>query len=193
MAPALPPDPTDPGAKRIARKLPPNPTSTGPGRRLRLSETVFLWGLVAVQLLGGGYFLSEILASIFGLPSLPLRWQAREIVELAATLGLILGAILSVRLALRAGREIHRAATARRLTAGEFSAVVGDYFATLGLTDAENEVAWLILKGMSVAEIAGLRGTAEGTVRVQSTAIYRKAGVSGKSQLVALLVEDLLL
>ena len=49
------------------------------------------------------------------------------------------------------------------------------------------------VKGLSVAEIAGIRGTAEGTARVQSTAVYRKAGVSGKTQLISQIVEDLLL
>lgn len=159
----------------------------------RLSRSGGLWLLVLVQALAGGYFLWEILASLFGLPTLPLRWQAREVVELAATSGLIVGAILSVRLAVRATRARDRADTARRLTAGEFTTIVQDYFADLGLTEAEREVAWYILKGFPISEIATLRGTAEGTVRVQSTSIYRKAGVNGKSQLVALIVEDLLL
>jgi len=159
----------------------------------RLSRSGFLWGLVAIQAVAGGYFFWTILASLFGLPDLPLRWQARELVDLAAALGLILGAILSVLLALQASQARARAETARRLTAGEFTKVVQDYFATLALTEAEREVAWYILKGFAPAEIARLRGTAESTVRVQSTAIYRKAGVSGKSQLVSLIVEDLLL
>ena len=45
----------------------------------------------------------------------------------------------------------------------------------------------------SISEIAKLRGTREGTINVQGTAIYKKAGVNGKSQLVSLLVEDLLM
>lgn len=152
-----------------------------------------LWALVALQAVAGGYFLYTILASLFGLPDLPLRWQARELLDLTATLGLVFGTLLSVRLAIRAGRARDRADQAHRLTAGEFSAVVQDYFSRLGLTDAEREVAWYIVKGIPQAEIAQLRGTAEGTVRVQSTAIYRKAGVTGKSQLISLIVEDLML
>lgn len=160
---------------------------------VRTSESWFLWGLVAVQTIAGGYFLWTILAALLGLPDLPLRWQAREMVDLGAALGLILGAVLSVRLALQARRARDRAEKARRLTAGEFTRVVRDYFTELGLTEAEREVAWYIVKGFPIAEIARLRGTAEGTVRVQSTAIYKKAGVTGKSQLVSLIVEDLLL
>lgn len=154
---------------------------------------LFLWGLVALQVMAGGYFFWTILASLLGLPDLPLRWQAREMLDLAAALGLILGAILSVRLALQANRARDRANTARNLTAGAFTQVVQDYFGALGLTAAEREIAWYIVKGFPLAEIARMRGTAEGTVRVQSTAIYRKAGVSGKSQLISQIVEDLLL
>lgn len=60
------------------------------------------------------------------------------------------------------------------------------------LTSAEKEVAFLLLKGLSLKEIAEVRGTSEKTVRVQSTAIYTKAGVAGRSELSAFFLEDLL-
>jgi len=152
----------------------------------------FLWGLVAVQGLAGAYFLWTILGALLGLPELPLRWQTREVLDLAADFGLVFGAVLSVRLAWRADRAGDRAETARRLTAGAFTAVVNEYFDALDLTSAEREVAWYIVKGFSQSEIARLRSTADGTVRVQSTAIYCKAGVAGKSQLLSQILEDLL-
>ena len=158
-----------------------------------LRHPFLVWGLVLVQAACGAYFLWEILASILGLPTLPLRWQARELVEIGASIGLILGAGMGIALALAAGQEISRAENARRLTAGEFSNVVDEYFRKLDLTPAETEVAWFLLKGLSQSEIAELRNTREGTVKAQCTAIYRKAGVSGKSQLFSLLVEDVLL
>jgi DNA-binding CsgD family transcriptional regulator len=60
------------------------------------------------------------------------------------------------------------------------------------LTGAEKEVAFLLLKGLSLKEIAGVRGTTEKTARVQSMAIYAKAGLSGRSELSAFFLEDLL-
>ncbi|MCB0321239.1 MAG: helix-turn-helix transcriptional regulator, partial [Bdellovibrionales bacterium] len=62
-----------------------------------------------------------------------------------------------------------------------------------GLTPAEKEVAFLLLKGMSLKEIAAIRSTAEKTARVQSVAVYAKAGLSGRSDLAAFFLEDLLL
>lgn len=60
------------------------------------------------------------------------------------------------------------------------------------LTAAEKQVAFLLLKGLSLREIAGVRGTSEKTARVQSMAIYAKAGLSGRSELSAFFLEDLL-
>ncbi len=60
------------------------------------------------------------------------------------------------------------------------------------LTVAEKEVAFLLLKGLSLKEIADVRNTTEKTARVQSVAIYAKAGLSGRSELSAFFLEDLL-
>lgn len=64
-------------------------------------------------------------------------------------------------------------------------------FAKWGLTDAERDVALLLLKGLSHKEIAGGRGTSEGTVRQQALSIYRKAGLSGRSNLAAFFLQGL--
>lgn len=60
------------------------------------------------------------------------------------------------------------------------------------LTAAEKEVAFLLLKGMSLKEIADIRNTVEKTARVQSMAIYSKSGLAGRSELSAFFLEDLL-
>ena len=68
-----------------------------------------------------------------------------------------------------------------------------DRFETWALTPAERDVALFAIKGMSTGEIAKLRATSEGTVKAQTNAIYRKAGVSGRPQLLSLFIEELLL
>lgn len=60
------------------------------------------------------------------------------------------------------------------------------------LSVAEKEVAFLLLKGLSLKEIAEVRNTTEKTARAQSTAIYSKSGLSGRSELAAFFLEDLL-
>ena len=60
------------------------------------------------------------------------------------------------------------------------------------LSAAEREVAFLLLKGLSLKEIAVARGTSEKTARVQSSAVYAKSGLAGRSELSAFFLEDLL-
>jgi DNA-binding NarL/FixJ family response regulator len=72
-------------------------------------------------------------------------------------------------------------------------AAVQAQFARWKLSAAEQEVALLMLKGLGHKEIAALRETSERTVREQARAVYRKAGVSGRSALAAFFLEDLLL
>ena len=68
---------------------------------------------------------------------------------------------------------------------------MGQQFQAWGMTAAEREVGLLILKGLSHKEIAALRATTDATVRQQAQAIYRKAGLPGKTAFSAYFLEDL--
>ena len=80
----------------------------------------------------------------------------------------------------------------RELLAG-FSAAIAAQFGRWGLTEAETEIGFSLLKGLSHKEIAVLRGTSERTVREQSRSVYRKAGIAGRAGLSAFFLEDLML
>jgi DNA-binding CsgD family transcriptional regulator len=60
------------------------------------------------------------------------------------------------------------------------------------LTKTEQEVAMLLLKGLSFKEIAAVRDTLEKTVRQQASSIYRKSGLSGRHAFAAWFIEDFL-
>jgi len=61
------------------------------------------------------------------------------------------------------------------------------------LSPAEKEVALLLLKGLSHKELAEVRSITEATARQQARAVYKKAGLSGRNDLAAFFLEDLLL
>ncbi|GAA6137465.1 hypothetical protein NBRC116583_12120 [Arenicella sp. 4NH20-0111] len=61
------------------------------------------------------------------------------------------------------------------------------------LTKAEKEVALLLIKGISLKELAYLRSTNEKTVRQQASSIYSKANLESRAELSAFFLEDLLL
>lgn len=72
-----------------------------------------------------------------------------------------------------------------------FSEMVTQQFAEWGLTGSEKEVGWLLLKGLSLREIAVLRDTVEKTVRQQASAIYHKADLPGRHAFSAWFLEEL--
>jgi DNA-binding NarL/FixJ family response regulator len=65
-------------------------------------------------------------------------------------------------------------------------------FARWNLTEAEAEVALLLLKGLSLKEVATVRATTERTVRAHARALYAKSGVTGRAALSAFFLEDLM-
>lgn len=72
------------------------------------------------------------------------------------------------------------------------SRAIDDQLTQWELTTAEKEVAFLLLKGLSLKEIAEVRNTTEKTARTQSIAIYAKSKLAGRSELSAFFLEDLL-
>lgn len=151
-----------------------------------------LIAIVLVQAICAIFFVSDILFSVVGIRSQPISWQTRELLEIGAALGLMLGVVLGW-IAFR--RTLDRSARAeRRLRAasGAFLELLNEHFDDWGLTPAERDVALFSVKGLSTAEIAAVRQTSEGTVKAQTNAIYRKAGVSGRPQLLSLFIDDLM-
>jgi DNA-binding CsgD family transcriptional regulator len=69
---------------------------------------------------------------------------------------------------------------------------INTQFSRWNLTDAEREVALLLLKGLSHKEVATIRAVSERTIREQSRSIYSKSGLSGRAALSAFFLEDLL-
>jgi len=72
-------------------------------------------------------------------------------------------------------------------------AAIHKQFDSWRLSKAEAEVGLFILKGLSHKEIAQARQTSERTIREQARALYRKSGLSGRAELSAYFLEDLLL
>lgn len=60
------------------------------------------------------------------------------------------------------------------------------------LSASEKDVAILLIKGLTMKEIAQLRGTHEKTVRQQATNIYKKSSLTGRNELSAFFLEDIL-
>ena len=111
------------------------------------------------------------------------------IVFLGVTMALLLGARDLGRLRTRLDREERRNKAVSQGLADSIAAQMDEW----RMTRSEKDVAWLIIKGYRFAEIAQARGVKENTTRLQATAIYSKAGVSGRAEFVAEIIQSLLL
>ena len=148
--------------------------------------------IVLVQIVCTLVVVSDIVVSVFGLRRVPLDWQLKELIEIGAALGLILGAVIGVVALRRSDLRRRRVEDQLHAASGAFAELLTLRFDEWGLTPAEREVALFSVKGLTLSEMATLRGTSSGTIKAQTAAIYRKAGVSGRAALVSHFVEDLM-
>jgi len=74
----------------------------------------------------------------------------------------------------------------------EYSKVIHKQFDDWQLSHSQQQIALLLLKGLSFNEIAAIRDTKEKTVRQQASEIYKKAGVAGRHVFSAWFFEDFL-
>ena len=70
--------------------------------------------------------------------------------------------------------------------------LIDEQFALWHLSQSEKDVALLLIKGFAMKEIAEIRSTQEKTVRQQAMSIYKKSSLSGRQQLAAFFLEDIL-
>ena len=130
---------------------------------------VFVEGLIGVLALGGVFYLMS------GSVQLKQRLE-KEIADFSA---------------FKVEADVWRSESRKYIDG--LSLAIDQQLSKWRLTTSEKEVAFLLLKGLSLKDVAEVRNTTEKTARVQSMAVYAKAGLSGRSELSAFFLEDLLL
>lgn len=157
-----------------------------------MNRPILLFAVVALQGACAVFFVTDITLTVFGARSSPISWQTRELLEIGASLGLILGGVLGWVALRRTLAQKAQVEESLRGVQTAFREHLDATFESWALTPAERDVALFTIKGLSIQEIATLRNTSDGTVKAQSNAIYRKAEVTGRTQLLSLFLEDLL-
>ena len=171
-----------------------NPTDdVGPGFRIGLTAlliAIATWGVVDLVL------------------DRPQEWLSVHVVVEIGFVLLSLGAVLYLWLGwMQARRSLGKAegrlaakeverdrwrGRATRLLHG-LGAEIDSQFERWSLTPAERQVAMLLLKGLGHKEAASVLDRSERTVRQHAVSVYRKSGLSGRAELAAFFLEDLLL
>ncbi|RYH11525.1 LuxR C-terminal-related transcriptional regulator [Tropicimonas sp. IMCC6043] len=160
------------------------PVAAG-GRTLASLLSVALGIQLAALLL----FLFDFAGTVLDLHGFTLSWEMHEVVELLAIVSMATGSAITLRLLWQSQRRTERVEEQLGLASASFHSVLLDRFDHWGLTAAEQEVAILIVKGCTIAEIARELGKSEGTIKAQNSSIYQKSGLSGRVQFVSYFIE----
>lgn len=177
----------------------PTPPFTGNSARTgapRTGRAIALSGVLVVQAGCAVFFLLDVMADL-GAWNLVADGALHDGMELVAVAALIVGIALTTLEIRRVGNRQRRVEAQLKIASGAFLELLNEHFDGWALTPSERDVALLAIKGLSIAEIAEIRHTKvrhtkEGTIKAQCNAIYSKAGVSGRQQLLSLFIEELM-
>jgi DNA-binding CsgD family transcriptional regulator len=162
-------------------------TTLGQSTQRRDRQTLLVAAVVAVQAVAAVFFVADALGD-FAADGMTAHIAIEAVIAFALLAGVFIGAAHVRRLLAEARRREEALAVAKGALADHIAARFADW----GLTAAESDVALFALKGCDAAEIAALRGAAQGTVRAQLSQVYAKAGVTSQAGLVSLFLDDLL-
>jgi DNA-binding CsgD family transcriptional regulator len=152
---------------------------------------------VTLFLVGGvAFFLFDVASDIY---ERLIANNAPDLLELLHLLFEILSAaalMFAIRILLREMRRLHehndRQSQSLMFLRGEMDTFVRGKFQEWNLSPAESDIVMFMLKGLSIADIAKARSTAEGTVKAQTTNIFRKTGVSSRTELMSVFMDEFL-
>jgi DNA-binding HTH domain-containing proteins len=149
--------------------------------------------LVALQAFCSGFFLFDVIDDIWlNEAGTGHAISALQVLESAAALAMLVAIVFEVRLVMWLLRRQAVMERNLRLAGSAVLAVVDEHFVQWGLTAAEADVAMFMVKGLSIAEIAAMRGSTEATVKSHLNAIYRKSGTTGRPDVLALILDALM-
>jgi DNA-binding NarL/FixJ family response regulator len=150
-----------------------------------------LFAAIAIQVISLVLIVYQTLSTTMFDRLPPLTWGASEALEIAVVLALAVGSTVTLILIRDVMKRNERIEEQLAVAADTFHAFLRKKFVEWQLSDSEAEVAILTIKGFSVAEIAAVRNTSEGTIKAQNSAIYRKSGLSGRVQFISYFLEEL--
>ena len=156
-----------------------------------MTRTAVLWSLFTVQAVCCAYFLMDVTWDLLW-PTSFNRLAESDLIEALVTIALFFGLAFTaneLRLLLMRHDQLEDQI---KVASGAFNEVMEARFTAWSLTSAEREVAILAIKGFSIAEMAELRDTKQGTIKAQCASVYKKADVAGRLQLLSIFLDDLM-
>ena len=148
-----------------------------------------LAGIILMQALCALFFIGDVIADVREGDHLDDLHLGLEMFAAVALIAGVLFLMLELRRLLARMGDMDAGLKVAR---GQMAEVMNRFFEDWNLTEAERDVALMILKGLDNEAIAQVRNTATGTVRAQATSIYSKSDTHGRPQFVSIFVEELM-
>jgi DNA-binding CsgD family transcriptional regulator len=114
------------------------------------------------------------------------------IIEAVASLSLVAAIVFEVKYLLWLLQRKERLENSLKQANAAIHDVIEAEFEGWQLTPAEQDVATFLVKGLGTAEIAQMRGNAEGTIKAHLNAIYRKSGTKNRAEMLSLLIDTMM-
>lgn len=144
--------------------------------------------LIGVQAACAAVFLMDVVQDL----STPVDLNWHLLPESMAVAALLLGIAFEIVYLLHL---LQRKASLERsvgMASAQLQDIIQKHFDDWKLTASERDVAALMIKGLSIAEIAGVRGSAEGTVKAHLNAIYRKSNARNRAEVLSHIMDTLI-
>ncbi len=154
-------------------------------------QIAVIWVGIVVSLSCSIFFSLDVIGDLLDRDDFP-GGRAHELIELLVVAISVMALFFLLTQLRRLLKRHRRISNQMRVAAGEFSEVADALFEQWQLSPAERDVALFLMKGLSFKEIATYRNSKEGTVKAQANAVYRKADVNGRHQLLAVFFDELI-
>ncbi len=119
-----------------------------------------------------------------------LSWHM--VPEAMASIALLIGIAFEVVYLLHL---LQRKASLERsvgMASAQLQDIIQSHFDSWKLTASERDVAALMIKGLSISEIASVRGSADGTIKAHLNAIYRKSSARNRAEVLSHIMDTLI-
>ena len=160
------------------------------------TQTSFLGIVLLLQVMSCLFFTYDVIRDIVEHSSDNLPYTEADaihtIFEFIAVVGLLFGSI-SMWQTLQHNIQMNaKAAETIEIQKGHFDEIAQSRFHSWMFTNSEMDVAKLILRGLSLKEIAAARSVSVGTVKAQTNAILKKSGAENRAAFLGLFIDEFL-
>lgn len=150
--------------------------------------------LMAIQVGCMALFLTDILYEIHlsGIDRALVMSPVHLATEVGSLILLVSGFVIAHALLRQTRHDVEEKTRQLGSLRGHFDVILTDSFRAWGLSTAEADIALLSIRGLKISEIAQMRHTAEGTIKAQLSAVYRKSGIDSRTELLAHFMDEFL-